>query len=86
MKAAPSSDLVRTYLKEIGRVPLLTHEEEIILGKQVKQLMSLLDVQAELAERLGREPTLSEWAHAVEKTEAELEAIVATGERAKRKW
>ena len=85
MKAASSTDLVRTYLKEIGRVPLLTHEEEIILGKQVKQLMQLLALQSELAERLGHEPTQAEWAEAAEMTEANLSAAVEAGERAKRK-
>ena len=85
MKAAPSSDLVRTYLKEIGRVPLLTHEQEIILGKQVKQMMALLTLQAELAETLGREPTQSEWAEAAQVSLSELEASVTAGERAKRK-
>jgi RNA polymerase nonessential primary-like sigma factor len=86
MKAAASStDLVRTYLKEIGRVPLLTHEEEIILGKQVKRLMQLLTLQGELAEKLGREPSQAEWAAAANLSEAELETLVAAGERAKRK-
>ncbi len=85
MKAAPSGDLVRTYLKEIGRVPLLTHEEEIIFGKQVKQMMALLLLQAELADKLGREPTQLEWAEAANVSTAELEAVVAAGERAKRK-
>ncbi|MEL6453509.1 MAG: sigma-70 family RNA polymerase sigma factor, partial [Cyanobacteria bacterium J06623_5] len=83
--AAPSSDLVRTYLKEIGRVPLLTHEEEIILGKQVKQLMSVTAVQAELAETLGRDPSQAEWAEAVSLSVEELAGVVEAGERAKRK-
>jgi len=83
--AAPSSDLVRTYLKEIGRVPLLTHEEEIILGKQVKQMMALLAVQAELAEALNREPTQTEWAEAARLSEQALATTLASGERAKRK-
>ncbi|MGC1307522.1 MAG: RNA polymerase sigma factor, RpoD/SigA family [Phormidesmis sp.] len=83
--AAPSRDLVRTYLKEIGRVPLLTHEEEIILGKQVKKLMALLTIQSELAEALDREPTQTEWAEAANISKAELDAAVAAGERAKRK-
>ncbi|MGB3294409.1 MAG: RNA polymerase sigma factor, RpoD/SigA family [Phormidesmis sp.] len=85
MKAAPSSDLVRTYLKEIGRVPLLTHEQEIILGKQVKQMMALLMLQGELAETLGYEPSQADWAEAANLPVAELEAVVAAGERAKRK-
>ncbi len=85
MKAASSTDLVRTYLKEIGRVPLLTHEEEIILGKQVKQLMALLAVQSELIETLDREPSDAEWAKAADVSEAELQATVSAGERAKRK-
>ncbi len=86
MKAAASStDLVRTYLKEIGRVPLLTHEEEIILGKQVKRLMQLLTLQAALAEKQGCEPSLAEWAAAANLSQNELESIVAAGERAKRK-
>ena len=34
-------DLVRSYLRDIGRVPLLTHEQEITLGRQVQDLMGL---------------------------------------------
>ncbi len=83
MKANPSRDPVRAYLKEIGRVPLLTHEEEIILGKQVQKLMPLTVLQSDLTETLGREPTNFEWAAAAKISEKELTAIVAAGERAK---
>ncbi|NET60473.1 MAG: RNA polymerase sigma factor, RpoD/SigA family, partial [Symploca sp. SIO2E6] len=31
-----SADMVRSYLHEIGRVPLLSHEQEIVYGKQVQ--------------------------------------------------
>ncbi len=37
----PEVDLVRSYLRDIGRVPLLTHEQEITLGRQVQDLNSL---------------------------------------------
>ncbi|MFZ0407668.1 MAG: sigma-70 factor domain-containing protein, partial [Cyanobium sp.] len=30
-------DLVRSYLRDIGRVPLLSHEQEITLGRQVQE-------------------------------------------------
>ena len=42
-----SADMVRTYLHEIGRVPLLTHEQEIVYGKQVQKMMSLQDDREE---------------------------------------
>ena len=80
MKAATAStDLVRTYLKEIGRVPLLTHEEEIVLGKQVKQMMVLLGLQAELTETLGREPSQAEWAAAAKMPETGATALGRRG-------
>ena len=83
--AQTSTDLVRTYLREIGRVPLLTHEQEILYGKQVQRLTALQEVQESLWEKLGHEPTLLEWAQASSLTEAELNTCIAAGEIAKRK-
>ncbi|MEO1622329.1 MAG: RNA polymerase sigma factor, RpoD/SigA family [Cyanobacteria bacterium J06632_3] len=79
------SDLVRTYLKEIGRVPLLTHEEEIVLGKQVQHLVKMQAVRTELETSLERPPTQAEWATATELPEAELDRVVRAGEVAKRR-
>jgi RNA polymerase nonessential primary-like sigma factor len=85
-KAKPlfTADAVRTYLHEIGRVPLLTHEQEIILGKQVQQMMGLLEVQTGLSETLGHEPSQAEWAEAAGFSIAELERHLRQGQRAKR--
>ncbi|MGC9527071.1 MAG: RNA polymerase sigma factor, RpoD/SigA family [Limnospira sp.] len=80
-----SMDAVRTYLHEIGRVPLLTREQEIVFGKQVQQMMGLLDVRESLAEKLDREPTDKEWAKAAEVSEAELTESMNRGRRAKQK-
>ncbi|MCH9056415.1 RNA polymerase sigma factor, RpoD/SigA family [Parathermosynechococcus lividus] len=80
-----SKDLVRTYLREIGRVPLLTHEQEVIYGKQVQHLALLNELREQLANDLNREPTLQEWATAANINPAELESAIETGERAKRK-
>jgi RNA polymerase nonessential primary-like sigma factor len=88
MKATPrplSVDTVRTYLHEIGRVPLLTHEEEIIFGKQVRRLMDLLEMEVRLAEQLGRKPEMSEWALAADSSLEKLHTELHSGKRAKRK-
>ena len=94
-KAKPlyTTDAVRAYLHEIGRVPLLTHEEEIILGKQVQKLMALLEIKEgleaalptdEAGEPMG-EVSTSEWAEAADLTETELNKQLRVGQKAKRK-
>ncbi|MBW4686262.1 MAG: RNA polymerase sigma factor, RpoD/SigA family [Komarekiella atlantica HA4396-MV6] len=83
--AQTATDLVRTYLREIGRVPLLTHEEEICYGKQVQRSTTLHESREDLATKLGREPTLDEWAIATKLEPAELNEAIADGEIAKRK-
>ncbi|MFQ3615477.1 MAG: RNA polymerase sigma factor, RpoD/SigA family [Cyanobacteriota bacterium] len=80
-----STDLVRTYLREIGRVPLLTHEQEILYGKQVQRLSLLQDVKVALSEQLGRSPSLEEWASQASLSVDELQQVVAEGENAKRR-
>jgi len=83
--AQTATDLVRTYLREIGRVPLLTHEEEIFYGKQVQRSCTLHESRESLATQLGRQPTLEEWAKATKLEPAELNEAIADGEIAKRK-
>lgn len=43
-----SGDSVRAYLKDIGRIPLLEHEEEILLGRKVQRLMELQEKKKDL--------------------------------------
>ncbi|MEH2244930.1 RNA polymerase sigma factor, RpoD/SigA family [Nostoc sp.] len=80
-----TADMVRTYLREIGRVPLLTREQEIVYGKQVQQMMTLIDAKEDLAKKLHREPNMSEWADQVQQSETEVQQTVAQGKRAKQK-
>jgi RNA polymerase nonessential primary-like sigma factor len=77
--------MVRTYLHEIGRIPLLTSEEEIIFGKQVKQLMDLVGIQENFADTNDRLPTKQEWADAACMTPDGLDEVLRQGTRAKRK-
>ena len=78
-------DMVRTYLQEIGKVPLLSHEQEIVFGKQVQKMMSFYYKREKLSKHLDREPTLEEWADHVKKTPSELKKIIHQGKRAKQK-
>ena len=84
-KSPFTADMVRTYLHEIGRVPMLTHEQEIVLGKQVQQMMTLQEKKEALAKKLDHEPTSQELADHVEMSEAELTSILHRGRRAKQK-
>ncbi|MDP5337327.1 MAG: RNA polymerase sigma factor, RpoD/SigA family [Nodularia sp. (in: cyanobacteria)] len=83
--AQTATDLVRTYLREIGRVPLLTHEEEICYGKQVQCSRILHEVRDSLVNQLDRQPSLEEWAIAANLEVAQLNDAIADGEIAKRK-
>ena len=84
-KSSTSNDLVRAYLHEIARFPLLTHEQEIHCGKQVQHWVKLRQIQDSLQERLERAPTLAEWAAAAEVTPEGLQQALAQGGAAKRK-
>ncbi len=80
-----TGDMVRTYLHEIGRVPLLTQEQEICYGKQVQQMMLLQEVKQSLEQTLNRQPTQLEWASAATVSEAELDRVLRLGRQAKQK-
>lgn len=81
-----NTDLVYIYLREIGRVPLLTHEQEIFYGKQIQRAIALQLVKNSLTKQLGREPTLDEWAKASGILDNTLlTKAIADGENAKRK-
>lgn len=74
---------IRTYFRQIGRVPLLTQEQEVFYGAQVQAMMSLLAAKKTLAQKLRREPSPQEWALQVEMSQAELTEIVRRGQQAK---
>ncbi|MBI4782841.1 MAG: RNA polymerase sigma factor, RpoD/SigA family [Oscillatoriophycideae cyanobacterium NC_groundwater_1537_Pr4_S-0.65um_50_18] len=80
-----SADMVRAYLREIGRVPLLTHEQEILYGKQVRRLAQLHEDKELLEDKFGRVATLQEWAEVAMLSVEDLQQLVVEGEHAKRK-
>ncbi len=76
---------MRDYLLEIGRVPLLEKPEEIIYGKRVQKMMSLLAEKEKLEKKLGVEPSGKKWASAVGLSEDELNRVLRQGQQAKKK-
>ena len=79
-----SGDLVRSYLRDIGRVPLLTHEQEITLGRQVQELVALEELESELELRAGgSKPSPEQLAAAAGLSPQQLRKRFTAGRRAK---
>ncbi|MDB9496112.1 RNA polymerase sigma factor, RpoD/SigA family [Spirulina major CS-329] len=86
MKTAHNpTDPVRTYLREIGRVPLLTHEEEILLAKRVQKAIALYQLKDACEAEQETPLTLTEWAAQAQLSESELQRTLESGDAAKRK-
>ena len=75
-----SGDSVRAYLRDIGRIPLLEHDEEILLGRKVQRLMEIKEIQ----EQLGTS-TIHVLASAMGLGIKELRREIRDGEKAKDK-
>ena len=75
-----TGDSVRAYLRDIGRIPLLEHDEEILLGRQVQRLMEI-----KACEDLLGTPSREELAESLQTTTKELRKEIRDGEKAKDK-
>ncbi|HVM12993.1 MAG TPA: RNA polymerase sigma factor RpoD [Egibacteraceae bacterium] len=85
---APANDPVRMYLREIGRVPLLTPEEEVDLAKRVEaglaatqlladESLALIDVERTKLDRIERGGQLAKR----KLVEANLRLVVSIAKR-----
>ena len=75
-----TGDSVRAYLRDIGRIPLLEHDEEILLGRQVQRLMEI-----KACEELLSNPNKEKLADSLGLTIKELRKEIRAGEKAKDK-
>ena len=77
-KTKISGDSVRSYLRDIGRIPLLGHDEEILLGRKVQRLMEIKSVESLLPN-----PSSEELAQSLDISPKELKRELREGEKAK---
>ena len=75
-----SGDSVRSYLRDIGRIPLLEHDEEILLGRKVQRLMEI-----KACEDLANTATKEDLAGVLGMTIKDLKREIRDGEKAKDK-
>ena len=80
-----NGDNVRAYLRDIGRIPLLEHEEEILLGRKVQRLMKIIGKREELKEELGNSFSEAALARDLGISDKQLKRQIKEGERAKNK-
>ena len=80
-----NGDNVRAYLRDIGRIPLLEHEEEILLGRKVQRLMKIIGKREELKEELGKSYSEAALARELGISDKQLKRQIKEGERAKNK-
>ena len=80
-----TTDSVRSYLKEIGRYPLLTPEQEITNARLVQQMMAVEQQREAIALQLNRQPTDLELATSLGRNVAELQSVIQQGRKAKQK-
>jgi RNA polymerase primary sigma factor len=86
-RRAPTSDLVRIYLREIGRVPLLTAEDEVELAKSIEAGLFAEEKTARAAiisraERLDLELLAGDGVRAKQRLiEANLRLVVSIAKR-----
>ena len=75
-----TGDSVRSYLRDIGRIPLLEHDEEILLGRKVQRLMEI-----KACDELASTSTNEDLAGVLGITVKDLKREMSEGEKAKDK-
>jgi len=83
LKASNDVDLVRSYLRDIGRVPLLSHEQEITLGRQVQEYMQVERAELEIMELTGDKPSVEELSTKLNLSTSIIKKRLRAGQRAK---
>ena len=84
-KTKVNGDSVRSYLRDIGRIPLLEHDEEILLGRQVQRMMALEEKRTELEKEQDRKVDDAELAQHFDHDYKTVRRELRSGRKAKDK-
>ena len=74
---------IEDYLKDIAKVPLLAHEQEITLGRQVQELMQVEKLELELIDITGEKLSIEELAEKLNLNPVQIKKSLTAGQRAK---
>ena len=85
LKSSNDVDLVRSYLRDIGRVPLLSHEQEITLGRQVQEYMQVERAEIEIMELTDIKPSAEELAEKLNLSTSQIKKKTQSWAASKRK-
>ena len=83
IKGFNDTDLLSAYLEDIKRVPLLSHEQEITLGRQVQEYMEVERAELEITELTGDKPTLEELSNKLNLSTSIIKKRLRAGQKAK---
>ncbi len=83
IKGFNDTDLLPAYLEDIKRVPLLSHEQEITLGRQVQEYMEVERAELEITELTGDKPTLEELSNKLNLSTSIIKKRLRAGQKAK---
>ena len=76
-------ELLRSYLIDIARVPLLSREKEISLARQVQEYMKVERAEQEIIQLTGDEPDLEVLSKKLDLSISQIKKILKSGQRAK---
>ena len=70
-------------MRDIGRVPLLSHEQEITLGRQVQEYMEVERTELAIFELTGEKPSIDELSNKLNLAPSTIKRRLRAGQRAK---
>lgn len=85
MVLAKGTDSIGDYLREVRKIPLLSDEEVIVLGRKVREMVVALKLKTRLEEEGNREIEPDEWASMLNIDREKLELVLSQGRSAKKR-